>query len=258
MNRMFHREIYDLRPWYHSFERLGLQTDFGDMRRGLLSRLRLMLRRGEWLSPKRLLQAQPSPHLINQRHKEDVLIPFLSRYLRELGQAPACLELFCADGYYACLIKNLRPDARVTGVDRNPNDIRRARAAAHVLGFSGIDFVIDDVWDYLRNAPPFDLIMCAGGLYHLADPRRLIELLRPAVKRYLIVQSVVTLETESSDYFVTPAPGWRHGSRFSHAALKRWLLDAGWMIVEQTRNELTGNERCCDRGSSYFVCRPAI
>jgi hypothetical protein len=253
----YRREIYDLRPWYHSFERLGLQTDFGDMRRGLVSRLRLMLRRGEWLSPKRLLRAQPSSHLINQRHKEDVLIPFLNRYLPMLGESPTCLELFCADGYYACLIKSLCPDAHVTGVDRNPNDIRRACAAARALGFSGIDFVVADVWDYLRSAPSFDLILCAGGLYHLAEPRRLLDLLRPTVKQYLVVQSVVTLETESPDYFVAPAPGWRHGSRFSHAALEGWLIDAGWSIVEQARNELTGNERRCDRGSSYFVCRPA-
>lgn len=253
----FHRELYALRPWYHSFERLGLQTDFGDMQAGLLRRLRLMFRRGEWLSPGRVLRAQPSSHLINQRHKENVLIPFLSRCLPELREAPDCLELFCADGYYACLIKSLRADARVTGIDRNPNDIRRAQAAARVLGFAAVQFAVADVWDYLPGAPSFDLVMCAGGLYHLTEPRRLLELIRPLTKHTLIVQSVTTLETESADYFVSPAPGWKHGSRFTHAALERWLIETGWAIVEQARNELTGNDRPCDRGSSYFVCHPA-
>jgi len=253
---VFHRDIYSLRPWYHSFERLGLQTDFGDMQAGLFRRLRLMFRRGEWLSPRRLLQAQPSSHLINQRHKEDVLLPLLSRVLPLAGDAPDCLELFCADGYYACLIKSLLPGARVTGVDRNPNDIHRAQTAARVLGFGRMEFVAADVGAYLADSPSFDLVLCAGGLYHLAEPRRLLEQMHPMTKRILIAQSVTTLETESADYFVSPAPGWKHGSRFTHAALEKWLKETGWTIVEQARNELTGNDRPCDRGSSYFVCRP--
>jgi hypothetical protein len=63
------------------------------------------------------------------------------------------------------------------------------------------------------------------------------------------------LETEAADYFVSPAPGWKHGSRFTHAGLKQWLTDAGWIVLDEARNELTGNPRLCDRGSSYFLCR---
>lgn len=252
----FHEDIYDLRPWYHNFARLGLQTDFGDMQSGLLRRVRLAIRKGEWLSLKKLLKAQPSSHMINQHHKEEVLVPYLTRCLHDLRDEPDCLELFCADGYYGCLMKSLSSGARVTGIDRNPNDIRRAQAAARVLGFENMTFIETDVYDYLLTAPSFDLVMCTGGLYHLADPRHLLELLHPLTKVNLVVQSVVSLETESPDFFVTPAPGWRHGSRFSHGMLERWLIETGWEIVEQARNELTGNDRALDRGASYFVCRP--
>ena len=42
----FAPEIYELQPWYHNFEKLGLQTDFGDMqmsRGDQLRRLMLLL-----------------------------------------------------------------------------------------------------------------------------------------------------------------------------------------------------------------------
>ncbi|MCP5101623.1 MAG: hypothetical protein GY943_39265, partial [Chloroflexi bacterium] len=74
-------------------------------------------------------------------------------------------------------------------------------------------------------------------------------------KGYLVIQSAITLETEDPDYFVSPAPGWKHGSRFTHDGLKKWLQEIGWEIIEEGRNELTGNPRLTDRGSSYFLCR---
>ena len=72
--------------------------------------------------------------------------------------------------------------------------------------------------------------------------------------KYLILQTVVTLESEDPDYFITPAPGWKHGSRFTHAAVKKWLTETGFTILDEARNELEGNSRLCNRGSSYFLC----
>jgi hypothetical protein len=261
-------EVYELRPWYHDFARLGLKTDFSDLPPGagqrirdLLSYVKLWLasrnrveRRGNF-SLRDALSARPSSHRINQRHKEECLIPFLARCLDDLGERPACLELFCADGYYSCIMNSLKPEAIVTGVDLNTTEIKRARAAARLLGFQGANFVVDDVWAFIQAADaPYELILCAGGLYHLTEPRRLLELLRKIAARFLVVQSVVTLEVEDADYFVAPAPGWKHGSRFTHAGLARWLADLGWQILAEARNELTGNPRLCDRGSSYFLC----
>jgi hypothetical protein len=132
--------------------------------------------------------------------------------------------------------------------------IERARAAARALGLQAVRFVAADVWDYIGRDETFDVVLCTGGLYHLEDPRRLLDRVKNVAAHYLIIQSVVTLETEDPDYFVTPAPGWKHGSRFSHARLRGWLEETGWQIVEQARNELTGNPRRQDRGSSYFLC----
>jgi hypothetical protein len=113
------------------------------------------------------------------------------------------------------------------------------------------------VWEFLaRDEPAYDLVLCAGGLYHLAEPRRLLETLRRRTRGFLVVQSVVTLESEDPAYFVSPAPGWPHGSRFTHAGLGRWLGELDWTVLASDRNELPGNPRAADRGSSYWLCRP--
>jgi hypothetical protein len=260
-------EVYDLRPWYHDFARLGLKTDFSDLPpsagqllKDLLSYIRLQflsrnrVGRGNF-SLRNVLSIKPSSHRINQRHKEEHLIPFLARCLVDLGEQPACLDLFCADGYYSCIMSSLKPGANVTGVDLDIMEIRRARTAARLLGFQRANFVVHDVWSFVQTTDTtYDLILCAGGLYHLSEPRSLLELLRRIAGRFLVIQSVITLEVEDAGYFVTPAPGWKHGSRFTHTGLERWLADLGWQILDQARNELTGNPRLCDRGSSYFLC----
>jgi 2-polyprenyl-3-methyl-5-hydroxy-6-metoxy-1,4-benzoquinol methylase len=196
------------------------------------------------------------PHRLNQPYKEAYLIPYLRRALESLPPDPVCLELFCADGYYSCLMARMRPQALIVGVDRNRPDLERARSAAKVLGLPGVNFHPDDVFHFLQSTErTFDLVLCAGGLYHLANPFQLLDELHRVARGFLIVQSAVTLETEAEDYFITPAPGWKHGSRFSHSGLKRALEKTGWHIIEQGRNELPGNRRRCDRGSSYFLCR---
>jgi len=259
-------EIYELRPWYHDFGRLGLKTDFGDVPAPAVEKVRTLLstvrqyvlsrRRGERkVSLRRALSPQPSSHRVNQRHKEVFLLPFLERCLGELDTHPRCLELFCADGYYSCVMSRMKPGAFVTGVDRDRREIERARTAARLLGCRQASFVVEDVWSFVeRTEATFDLILCAGGLYHLTEPRRLLELLRRRAARFLVIQSVVTLEVGDAGYFVTPAPGWKHGSRFTHARLESWLTDLGWRILASGRNELTANARPCDRGSSYFLC----
>ncbi|MBN1953791.1 MAG: class I SAM-dependent methyltransferase [Anaerolineae bacterium] len=267
--KRFHPQVYELRPWYHDFARLGLQTVFdepphiGARAVDLLRRLAAAARRaagvhavekGERFSMRTLLAGAPPSHRVNQRDKEQVVIPLIQQALQGLEGAPSCLDLFCADGYYSCTIAHLCPAAAITGVDLDPAEIRRAETAARLLGVAKARFVVADVVDFVRQAAPHDLILCTGGLYHLQEPRHLLQRLYPISTHFLVVQSVVTLESESPDYFVSPAPGWKHGSRFTHAALRRWLEEIGWEIVAAARNELSGNSRPCDRGSSYFLC----
>lgn len=258
-------EVHALRPWYHDFSRFGLQTHVAPRRIDQLGALLAPLRRlfnrgyvekGERFSLRGFLRPQPPAHVLNQRVKEIVIEDYLRRCLREMStQAPTCLDLFCADGYYACLLASLSPAAHVTGVDLDAREITRARTAARLLNFPHLQFEGADVWEFVaRPNQRFDLILCAGGLYHLERPRQFLQALRALAGGYLVLQSVVTLESQDPSYFMTPAPGWKHGSRFTHAALERWLIESGWQILNQTLNELPANPRLCDRGSSYYRC----
>jgi len=260
-----HKRVRALRPWYHDFSRLGLQTHFPPRRAdqlAVLLRRRLdagYVEKGERFSLRQFLRPAPPAHLANQRAKERVIEAYLRQCLAELAATPriACLDLFCADGYYACLLASLRSGLDITGVDLDAQEIHRARTAAELLGLPGLRFEVADVWAFVRSAPAYDLILCAGGLYHLRQPADFLRALRPLSRGYLVVQSVVTLESDDGDYFVSPAPGWQHGSRFTHAGLGRWLREAGWEILEETLGELPANPRRCDRGSSYYRCRAA-
>jgi tRNA (mo5U34)-methyltransferase len=267
---VFYREAYDLRPWYHDFARLGLQTVFSkpsglgqqavDILRRFARATRQQYRgktveKGEKISLRSLFSQGPSSHLVNQYEKERVIYSLLTQATDYLQQSPSCLDLFCSDGYYSCLLARVCPSATITGVDLDPLEIERARTASQLLKADNCRFVVADVQEYVRQAEAFDLVLCTGGLYHLKEPRQFLQTLSTACKGLLIIQSVVTLETEDPGYFISPAPGWKHGSRFTHAGLRLWLEGNGWDIIEERRHELPGNQRRCDRGSSCFLCR---
>ncbi len=261
------QKIKALQPWYHDFSSLGLATHVAEPVFNPARNLKLLaqgikqwgmgnyVEKRDILSLRKILNKNPDSHRVNQRHKEEFLVPMLGDTLNTIGPAPKCLDLFCADGYYTCRIKHLSPQAQVTGIDLDARHLQRAQFAAKTLKLNdNVQFIMDDVLQFVAQAPAFDLIFCAGGLYHLENPHQFLQHLGQTDSKFLIVQSAVTLTTEDEDFFVSTAPGWKHGSRFTHAALKNWLLDSGWRVEQEGRNTLTGNTRLLDRGSSYFAC----
>ena len=120
------------------------------------------------------------------------------------------------------------------------------------LNLADIYFECKDVFE-IDEGDQYDIILCAGGLYHISDPVKLLKKCYKITKQFLILQTVITQETNSPDYFVTPAPGWQHGCRFSDSGLKNRLEEIGWITYEHATNELTGNYRACDKGSSYYL-----
>ena len=215
--------------WYHDFSKLGLET------------------------PQR-----PGIYGPNQRCKEWMIVSYLLMAMeyvrRESGRSPTVLELFCADGYYSHVAAHWGA-SRVKGIDKDPTEISFAQEASKRLLHDSIcEFEIGDVFEKIRGG--FDILLCAGGLYHLSDPKALLIKIREMAPKYLICQSVVTLATDEERYFESPAPGWTWGCRFTSAGLKRMLRDSGFEILHAYENELFGNERREDRGSAYALCRP--
>lgn len=279
----FDPELYALRPWYHDFSSLGFDTVFLDTPLTFEERIQRAHQVAAYYlcrlcgapptsgvpggqsrhleqarSIREILRRRPSSHLLNQPVKEEHLLHFMGRALSNLGPNPACLELFCADGFYSCRIKFLSPQAKVTGVDLNGDHVRRAETMAGCLGLDNVDFVKEDVTAFLQSSSePYDFVLCAGGLYHVNDPKRLLLQIGKMARGYIVLQSVVTLDTEDPNYFLQPAPGWQHGCRFTHAWLRERLHEIGWRLVDEARAELPGNRRLRDRGSSFFLCRVA-
>ncbi len=102
----------------------------------------------------------------------------------------------------------------------------------------------------------YDLVICAGGLYHLSNPASLLEILQNHTRKAMVLQTVVPLDQTDPDYFVSPAPDQNWGCRFSVAWLENTLRSQGWTILRTHFNELEANPLPKDRGSYSALCRP--
>lgn len=214
-------------PWYHDFHELGLATP---------------QRRGHF-----------GP---NQRAKESDILSRLRTAVDEVkasGSVPSVADLFCADGFYSFYARRMGA-GRIHALDLDPNEIARGRIACAALGEQNIEIACQDVLKWVPPQP-VDITLCTGGLYHLTDPAALLAHIRSYTTRFMVLQTVVTLETNAPEHFVTPAPGWSHGSRFSVAWLQQTLEARGWSVLDTAQNELPGNWRRSDRGSVYMLCK---
>lgn len=216
------RQIY-ASPWFHDWHPLGFRTP------------------------------QASSFVENQKCKTEPIVRLTRRALEMCPGPRHGVELFCADGYYATIALREGADS-VLGVDLNELYLLQAALMARLQGTDGkLTFKNLDVLDLTGE---FDFAVCAGGLYHLDDPARLLKQLRSNVKHALVIQTVYSMANEEADYFEAPAPGWTWGCRFSLGYLQDMVEAAGWKILHVETNELLGNTRREDRGSAYLLCAP--
>ena len=197
----------------------------------------------------------------NQISKQAILFDYIGKAITIAGPQPRGLEMFCADGIYSHYALQ-HGAAYMTGVDLgdpqsagSPMHLRQAAAMTDLLGHQGrAEFRRQDVFDITGG---YDFVICAGGLYHIADPGALLRKIRGIARSALVVQTVYSLAESAADYFEAPAPGQTWGCRFSVDYLHATLRDSGWTVVESTHNELAGNSNPRDRGSAYALCVPA-
>lgn len=216
----FIEAIHRMRPWYHDFSALGVQTNF---------------------SSEAATSGQNRDQMKQQARKEAVIAPYIQRALGDLSSREplSVLDLFCADGYYGLLAQKLSPDAVLVGVDANPEDIQRCWTMASHLRLGPVHFVQRDVYEYVEGSGrSFDLILCTGGLYHIPDPLRLLKGLHRLTREYLLVQSAVTSKHDNPNYFEAPNPWFKTwGSLFTHSRLMRWIEEAGFEIQQMATDQ---------------------
>lgn len=191
----------------------------------------------------------------NQEAKAPILTGYLLfaiGKLRSTGVTPTVAELYCADAYYSFLAERFGA-ARCDAFDNDrDHHMAEARAAKEALASTKVQLHNTDVMDISKEFRA-DIVINAGGLYHVADPIAHLKRSYEMAKHYLIVQTVVSMANESEDYFEAPAPGWTWGSRASRTFISKAVGALGGHILDQAFNELTGNARLEDRGSVYFL-----
>lgn len=227
MSRMAHPNALDsLPPLYHSYSLFGVEN----------------------------------PHINdhyakNQQSKQPILLAYIQYAIAKckarIADEVSFTELFCADGFYAMAALHLGATSSL-GID-NGRDVhsRRMTDIAQRLGLN-VEFAKMDAHD-VAVLPPVDIVANVGGLYHVADPETVLDASYAYARRFLIVQTVVSLGNQSPDYFEAPAPGWTWGSRYSRQSWERTLAAKGWRIVDQHFNRLEGNGRREDAGSCYAL-----
>ncbi|HCR86479.1 MAG TPA: hypothetical protein DIV86_07360, partial [Alphaproteobacteria bacterium] len=161
-------------------------------------------------------------------------------------------ELFCADGFYAMVARRLGCDLSI-GIDNNREGfMEKSQTIAKRIGLDNVNFIKSDI----TAASKFkmtDIVANIGGLYHVSDPEDILMMSYLMTKRYLIIQSVVSLATNDENYFSSPAPGWTWGNRFSKASFDKMIQRRGFKVIDKHFNKLTGNDRLEDKGSVYYL-----
>jgi Methyltransferase domain len=197
----------------------------------------------------------PGIFAANQRAKAPILTAYIALAIaeaREHSDDVSFAELFCADAYYAMVAARLGART-VVGVDNNRDAFSgTATEVARRLGIEGFRLLERDVAE-LGGLDPVDVVANVGGLYHVANPEEVLRASYDLARRYLVVQSVVSLATDDPEYFEAPAPGWDWGSRYSLVSFDTMIRSQGWNVLAWHANELTGNDDPKDRGSVYYL-----
>jgi SAM-dependent methyltransferase len=88
------------------------------------------------------------------------------------------LDVGCGPGTITADLAALVPDGHVTGVDRAPGIVARARATAAERGLTNTDFAVADVQDLDFPDDSFDVVHAHQVLQHVGDPVRALAEMR--------------------------------------------------------------------------------
>ncbi|GGZ32884.1 hypothetical protein GCM10010387_28740 [Streptomyces inusitatus] len=90
--------------------------------------------------------------------------------LGELTPGALVLDIGCGPGTITADLAALVPEGRVTGVDREPGIVERARAEAAGRGLANTEFAVADVNGLDFPDDSFDVVHAHQVLQHLGDP----------------------------------------------------------------------------------------
>lgn len=117
----------------------------------------------------------------------------VSDWIAKVVPGSSVLDTFSANGAFSFLSPELGA-RRVVGVEFDAERVAAAELVAGIVeshtGTRPASFLVGDVYDLAaRFDEPFDVSLCLGGLYHVADPPYVLRQLRAVTKEHLVVQT---------------------------------------------------------------------
>lgn len=166
------------------------------------------------------------------------------------------LDLFSANGAFSA-IAAMAGAREVVGVEFSQERIRCAEFVASTLRTDcSISFRKGDVYkiaEYYKE--PFDVILCLGGLYHVADPALLLREMGGLTRECLILQTDHVLPYRGNRAkFVVRRKNWTgqgmtsirsgYGTwHYSRKCLHELLLHGGFRVLEERQPRGWGRRR---------------
>ncbi len=128
-----------------------------------------------------------------------MLRPILSD-LRERLQIRSVADVGCGVGYFSGFLREL--GFEVVGFDGREKNVEEAKRR-----YSGIEFKCADVEDpSIMRSGPYDMVLCAGLLYHLENPIRALRNLSAMAGQLLLIESYATPGRETALYLREEPP----------------------------------------------------
>jgi ubiquinone/menaquinone biosynthesis C-methylase UbiE len=191
-----------------------------------------------------------------QQWRVDYLTRLVEQYSDRGVKGRRILDLACLEGLFA--VEFARMGAATVGIEIREAHLAKARFAAEVNGLADCKFVQDDV----RNLAAakhgvFDIVLCAGILYHLDFPDCLTMFQRmgEVCRDLLIVDThIATDEIETSVLPLGPMITLEHGQ--THCRGRR--------VVEHAPNVTAAEKRTrhpwasIDNPASFWLTKEAI
>lgn len=189
--------------------------------------------------------AHPNPNLAaNNDMKQRMLGDWVEQYVA----GKRVLDMFCANGGFSALAA-LAGAREVVGLDYEAGRVRCAEFVARVLEplvECDLRFIHGDVYDMRKHFDePFDVVLCFGGLYHIADPAFVLREAGALTKERFLVQTSKVLSTKRNvaRFLVRRAHKGQDGTPWIHAGYGTWrlspaclhqlLLHGGFKVIDE-------------------------
>ena len=109
------------------------------------------------------------------------------------GSITSALDLGSYEGYHAIQLAEMPGVEQVVGLEGRARNVAKANLVNECLGYEKVRFHVYDL-EQIGQAPPpepgpFDLVFCAGVLYHLSQPWELVKWMSAACSKFLFIDT---------------------------------------------------------------------